>query len=127
ERRGCLAWLAAGATERPLLRPQQSRRGQGDVDAATQGRTQPPRSTALPPVDCACRGRGRRAGMEADYVVIGAGSAGCVVAARLSETGARVVLLEAGPRDTNPWIHIPAGVLKLLRHPVVNWNYTAEG
>jgi choline dehydrogenase len=65
--------------------------------------------------------------MEADYVVIGAGSAGCVVAARLSETGANVVLLEAGPRDTNPWIHIPAGVLKLLRHPVVNWNYTAEG
>ena len=36
-------------------------------------------------------------------------------------------LLEAGPRDTNPWIHIPAGVLKLLSHPVVNWNYTAEG
>ena len=65
--------------------------------------------------------------MEADYVVIGAGSAGCVVAARLSETAARVTLLEAGPRDTNPWIHIPAGVLKLLRHPVVNWNYTAEG
>jgi choline dehydrogenase len=65
--------------------------------------------------------------METDYVVIGAGSAGCVVAARLSETGARVVLLEAGPRDTNPWIHVPAGVLKLLRHPVVNWNYTAEG
>ena len=65
--------------------------------------------------------------MEADYVVIGAGSAGCVVAARLSETAAGVTLLEAGPRDTNPWIHIPAGVLKLLRHPVVNWNYTAEG
>jgi choline dehydrogenase len=65
--------------------------------------------------------------MEADYVVIGAGSAGCVVAARLSETGARVTLLEAGPRDTHPMIHIPAGVLKLLRHPVVNWNYTAEG
>ncbi len=65
--------------------------------------------------------------MDADYVVVGAGSAGCVVAARLSETGARVVLLEAGPRDTNPWIHIPAGVLKLLRHPVLNWNYTAEG
>jgi choline dehydrogenase len=65
--------------------------------------------------------------MEADYVVVGAGSAGCVVAARLSETGARVVLLEAGPRDTLPWIHIPAGMLKLLYHPVVNWNYSAEG
>ena len=65
--------------------------------------------------------------MEVDYVVVGAGSAGCVVAARLSETGARIVLLEAGPRDTLPWIHIPAGVMKLLRHPVVNWNYVAEG
>jgi choline dehydrogenase len=65
--------------------------------------------------------------MEADYIVVGAGSAGCVVAARLSETGARVVLLEAGPPDRLPWIHIPAGVLKLLYHPVVNWNYSAEG
>jgi choline dehydrogenase len=65
--------------------------------------------------------------MDADYVVVGAGSAGCVVASRLSETGARVTLLEAGPRDWRPWIHIPAGVLKLLRHPVINWNYTAEG
>ena len=65
--------------------------------------------------------------MEADYVVVGAGSAGCVVAARLSETGASVILLEAGPKDTLPWIHIPAGTLKLLHHPVVNWNYSADG
>jgi len=64
--------------------------------------------------------------MEADYIVVGAGSAGCVIAARLSETGASVLLLEAGPKDTLPWIHIPAGVLKLLAHPVVNWNYSAE-
>jgi choline dehydrogenase len=65
--------------------------------------------------------------MQADYVVVGAGSAGCVVAARLSETGASVILLEAGPKDTLPWIHIPAGMLKLLYHPVVNWNYRAAG
>ncbi len=65
--------------------------------------------------------------MRADYVVVGAGSAGCVVAARLSETGAKVILLEAGPKDTLLWIHIPAGILKLLYHPVVNWNYSAEG
>jgi choline dehydrogenase len=63
---------------------------------------------------------------QADYIVVGAGSAGCVVADRLSETGDRVVLLEAGPADTNPWIHIPAGVLKLLYNPAVNWNYASE-
>src|SRR3954451_19100382 len=64
--------------------------------------------------------------MDADYIVVGAGSARCVVAARLSETGAKVILLGAGPRDSLLWIHIPAGMLKLLNHPVVNWNYNAE-
>ena len=63
---------------------------------------------------------------RADYVVIGAGSAGCVVASRLSEDGARVVLLEAGPRDRHPMIHIPAGIRSLLHHPVINWNYSSE-
>jgi choline dehydrogenase len=62
----------------------------------------------------------------ADYVVVGAGSAGCVLADRLSEDGARVLLLEAGPKDWHPMIHVPAGVLKLLHNPRVNWNYTTD-
>lgn len=64
--------------------------------------------------------------MEADYVIVGAGSAGCVLADRLSANGASVILLEAGPRDLHPWIHVPAGILKLLYNPLVNWNYASE-
>ena len=64
--------------------------------------------------------------LAADYVIVGAGSAGCVVADRLSEDGAQVVLLEAGPRDWHPMIHVPAGALRLRANPLVNWNYYAE-
>ena len=64
--------------------------------------------------------------MNADFVVVGAGSAGCVMASRLSEDGSKVVLLEAGPKDRHPMIHIPAGIRSLLHHPVINWNYSSE-
>ena len=61
---------------------------------------------------------------DADFVVVGAGSAGCVVAARLSEDpSVRVVLLEAGGPDRNPWIHIPLGYGKTIADPSVNWCY----
>ncbi|MGE0418968.1 MAG: GMC family oxidoreductase [Acetobacteraceae bacterium] len=65
--------------------------------------------------------------LEADYVVVGAGSAGCVMAARLTEDpSTRVVLLEAGPKDTNPWIHVPLGYGKTIDDKRVNWCYETE-
>jgi choline dehydrogenase len=65
--------------------------------------------------------------MQADYVIVGAGSSGCVLANRLTEDPAtRVLLIEAGGRDRNPLIHIPAGFMKLLDHPTLTWGYKAE-
>ncbi len=60
-----------------------------------------------------------------DYIIIGAGSAGCVLANRLSEDpSVKVLLLEAGPRDWHPFIHMPAGLAKLVGQKGVNWNYS---
>jgi choline dehydrogenase len=65
--------------------------------------------------------------LEFDYVIVGAGSAGCVLANRLSADGKNsVLLLEAGPRDTNPWIHVPLGYGKLFKDKSVNWMYQTE-
>ena len=62
-----------------------------------------------------------------DYIVTGAGSAGCVLAARLSESGRyRVLLLEAGGKDSNPWIHVPLGYAKTFVNPRVNWMFDSE-
>ena len=65
--------------------------------------------------------------MEFDVVVAGGGSAGCVLATRLTENPAiTVCLIEAGGRDRNPWIHIPLGFGKLVPNPKVNWGYETE-
>jgi len=62
-----------------------------------------------------------------DYVIVGAGTAGCVLANRLSaDADVSVCVLEAGPRDWHPYIHIPAGFIKLFHMPRVNWLYTQE-
>ena len=62
-----------------------------------------------------------------DYIIVGAGSAGCVLANRLSaDPAVRVLLLEAGPRDRHPFIHMPAGIAKLVNLPSINWNYVTE-
>jgi choline dehydrogenase len=65
--------------------------------------------------------------LKFDYIIVGAGSAGCVLANRLTEDGtSTVLLLEAGPRDTSPWIHIPLGYGKLFTRTDVNWAYESE-
>ena len=62
-----------------------------------------------------------------DYIIVGAGSSGCVLANRLSADGKNsVCLLEAGPPDWNPFIHIPAGFIKTLINPNVNWLFKSE-
>ena len=65
--------------------------------------------------------------LQADFVIVGAGSAGCVLANRLSEDpGTKVILIEAGGRDWNPWIHIPVGYFKTMNNPAVDWCYQTE-
>lgn len=61
--------------------------------------------------------------MDWDHIVVGAGSAGCVVAARLAENGRRVLLLEAGGKDNYHWIHIPMGYLYCIGNPRTDWMY----
>jgi choline dehydrogenase len=61
-----------------------------------------------------------------DYVIVGGGSAGCVIANRLVQDGKRVCVLEAGPVDRNLFIHMPAGFVKTLFNPAVTWQFTAE-
>ena len=64
--------------------------------------------------------------LEADYVIIGAGTSGSVLAGLLAESGkCSVAVLEAGPMDSNPWIHIPIGFFKTLQNPRINWGYEA--
>ena len=62
-----------------------------------------------------------------DYIIIGAGSAGCVLANRLTADGKnKVLLLEAGGKDTYPWIHIPVGYYKTMHNPKTDWCFKTE-
>nr|MCU0756964.1 GMC family oxidoreductase N-terminal domain-containing protein [Xanthomonadales bacterium] len=66
-------------------------------------------------------------GATYDFVIIGAGSAGCVLANRLSANPQhRVLLLEAGGSDWHPFVHMPAGLAQLVRYKSMNWNYETE-
>jgi choline dehydrogenase len=72
-------------------------------------------------------GFSKGADVEVDYVIVGAGSAGCVLANRLSANPSkRVLLLEAGGSDWNPLIHMPAGIARLAKNRRINWNYETE-
>ncbi len=63
-------------------------------------------------------------GKTFDYVIIGAGSAGCVLAHRLSEnSGLNVALVESGGKDSNPWLHVPAGYYRTMLDPTVTWQF----
>jgi choline dehydrogenase len=62
-----------------------------------------------------------------DYVVVGGGSSGCVLANRLSEDPKNsVCLIEAGPKDRSPWIHLPIGYAKTMWDPKLNWKFQTE-
>ena len=66
-------------------------------------------------------------GQRFDYIVVGAGSSGCALANRLSaDPGNRVLLLEAGPADRNPWLHVPAGYYRSIFNPRLGWGYQSE-
>lgn len=70
---------------------------------------------------------GASAAIVFDYIIVGAGSAGCVLANRLTASGKHsVLLLEAGPKDRNIWIHVPLGYGKLFKEKTVNWMYETE-
>ncbi|MCH9852185.1 MAG: GMC family oxidoreductase N-terminal domain-containing protein, partial [Alphaproteobacteria bacterium] len=65
--------------------------------------------------------------ISTDYLIIGAGSAGCVIANRLSANASnQVTLLEAGGKDNNPWIHVPVGYFKTMHNPSLDWCYRTQ-
>ena len=101
-----------------------------DSPAAIGNTLSPIPATHVPEIDTSAHNAAAPAarGMdEFDYVIVGAGTAGCVLANRLSaDAHARVLLLEAGPEDRYLWIHIPIGYGKTMFHPVYNWGFHTD-
>lgn len=72
-------------------------------------------------------GKGQATNEVFDYVIVGAGTAGCLLAERLTANpSTSVCLIEAGPRDLHPFIHLPAGYIKMLFNPTYTWRFTTE-
>lgn len=100
-----------------------ARNGSGGVASIGRGLGKPRENCRFP----APSGCGPAVSGGFDYIVVGAGSAGSVLAARLSAGGAaRVLVLEAGGRDRSPWIHLPIGYGKAYYDGRINWKYTTE-
>ena len=81
----------------------------------------------VPPATKRATSVGRKKKLEADYIIVGAGSAGCVLANRLTaDARHRVALIEAGGSDLHPWVRMPIGYGKAFYHPDLNWRYQTE-